>query len=62
MLSDTERQVLDILTRTDKDEAAAREMGVSLRTFRRYVADIMLRLGAANRFQAGLLAKEQGWI
>ncbi|MBB4948160.1 sugar-specific transcriptional regulator TrmB/DNA-binding CsgD family transcriptional regulator [Kitasatospora gansuensis] len=61
-LSDIERRVLDVLTRTDKDEAAAREMGVSLRTFRRYIADIMLRLGAANRFQAGLLAKEKGWI
>ncbi|MFF1867610.1 helix-turn-helix transcriptional regulator [Kitasatospora herbaricolor] len=61
-LSEVERRVLDVLTRTDKDEAAAREMGVSLRTFRRYIADIMLRLGAANRFQAGLLAKERGWI
>ncbi|MFF9350146.1 response regulator transcription factor [Streptomyces sp. NPDC014734] len=61
-LSDLERRVLEVLTRTDKDEAAAREMGVSLRTFRRYIADIMLRLGAANRFQAGLLAKERGWI
>ncbi|MFB7916480.1 helix-turn-helix transcriptional regulator [Streptomyces sp. NPDC056061] len=61
-LSDLERRVLDVLTRTDKDETAAREMGVSLRTFRRYMADIMLRLGAANRFQAGLLAKERGWI
>lgn len=61
-LSDTERRVLDVLTRTDKDESAAREMGVSLRTFRRYIADIMMRLGAANRFQAGLLAKERGWI
>ncbi|MFC9325140.1 helix-turn-helix transcriptional regulator [Kitasatospora sp. NPDC057015] len=61
-LSEVERRVLDVLTRTDKDEAAAREMGVSLRTFRRYIADIMLRLGAANRFQAGLLAKERGWL
>ncbi|WP_338697617.1 LuxR C-terminal-related transcriptional regulator [Streptomyces sp. Q6] len=61
-LSDLERRVLDLLTRADKDESAAREMGVSLRTFRRYISDIMLRLGAANRFQAGLLAKERGWI
>ncbi|MFI6944239.1 LuxR C-terminal-related transcriptional regulator [Streptomyces sp. NPDC050418] len=61
-LSATERKVLDALARMDKDEAAARELGVSLRTFRRYVADLMLRLGAANRFQAGLLAKERGWI
>ncbi|MFD4976008.1 helix-turn-helix transcriptional regulator [Streptomyces sp. NPDC058424] len=62
VLSALEHRVLDALTHADKDEAAARELGVSLRTFRRYVADIMLRLGAANRFQAGLLAKERGWI
>lgn len=61
-LGPLERRVLDVLARTDKDEAAAREMGVSLRTFRRYIADLMQRLGAANRFQAGLLAKEKGWI
>jgi DNA-binding NarL/FixJ family response regulator len=37
-------------------------MGVSVRTFRRYVADLMMRLGAANRFHAALKAKEKGWM
>ncbi|MFF5209232.1 hypothetical protein [Streptosporangium sp. NPDC000396] len=57
-----ERQVLDILSRVGKDEAGAREMGVSVRTFRKHVADLMSHLGAANRFQAGLLAKSRGWL
>jgi DNA-binding NarL/FixJ family response regulator len=61
-LSALEKQVLDILTIADKDEIAAREMGVSVRTFRRYVADLMTRLGASSRFQAALLAKSRGWM
>lgn len=57
-----EKQVLDVLARVSKDESAARELGISLRTFRRHVADLMLRLGASNRFQAAIMAKERGWI
>ncbi|UOZ06194.1 LuxR family transcriptional regulator [Amycolatopsis sp. WQ 127309] len=61
-LSTTEKQVLAILCQADKDELGAREMGVSVRTFRKHVADVMAKLGAANRFQTALLAKERGWI
>ncbi|WP_406054065.1 LuxR C-terminal-related transcriptional regulator [Streptomyces sp. NBC_01077] len=62
ILSETERQVLLLLSRSEKDEAAAREMGISVRTFRRHVADLMLQLGAGSRFQAALLAKNKGWL
>jgi DNA-binding CsgD family transcriptional regulator len=62
LLSRLERRVLAALATTDKDEIAARELDVSVRTFRRHVADIMARLGTVNRFQAGLRAKEEGWI
>ncbi|WP_153054235.1 helix-turn-helix transcriptional regulator [Planomonospora sphaerica] len=61
-LSDLERRVLSALATADKDEVAARRLDVSVRTYRRYVADLMARLGAANRFQAALRAKEQNWI
>ncbi|UBU18338.1 helix-turn-helix transcriptional regulator [Nonomuraea gerenzanensis] len=61
-LTTRERRVLYLLAGTRKDEVAAREMGVSLRTYRRYVAELLERLGAANRFQGALLAKQQGWI
>lgn len=57
-----ERAILDVLSRVDKDEIGARELGVSLRTYRRNVACLLRRLGAANRFQAGLLAAERGWL
>ncbi|MBP2326823.1 DNA-binding NarL/FixJ family response regulator [Kibdelosporangium banguiense] len=61
-LSQRERQVLDLLATAVKDEISARQMGVSLRTYRRYVAELLARLGAANRFQAAIVAKQRGWI
>ncbi|MEV6766393.1 hypothetical protein AB0N16_38365 [Streptomyces sp. NPDC051105] len=44
------------------DEAAAREINVSLRTYRRYVAEIMRELDANSRFQAGVRAVEYGLL
>ncbi|WP_256362944.1 helix-turn-helix transcriptional regulator [Streptomyces sp. TRM70350] len=61
-LSETEQQVLVLMCSVGKDEAGARELGVSVRTYRRYVADLMERLGAVNRAHAALLARERGWI
>jgi hypothetical protein len=61
-LSALEKRVLTALANYDKDEIAAREIDVSVRTYRRYVADLMARLGAVNRFQAALRAKEENWI
>ncbi|MFI6149300.1 LuxR C-terminal-related transcriptional regulator [Streptomyces sp. NPDC051109] len=45
-----------------KDEAIARRLGMSLRTARRHIADIMEELGAASRFQAGAQAAAQGLL
>ena len=61
-LSTADKEVLDLLNRFGKDEAAARAMGVSVRTFRARVAVLMARLGAASRFQAGTRARERGWV
>ncbi|WP_211763471.1 LuxR C-terminal-related transcriptional regulator [Kutzneria sp. CA-103260] len=61
-ISAVEKQVLTLLATADKDEVGARELGISLRTYRRHVADLMTRLGAGSRFQAGMLAKEMGWL
>lgn len=44
------------------DDAAARKLAVSERTFRRYVAQVFERLGATSRFQAGVRAVERGWL
>ncbi|MFF9545640.1 helix-turn-helix transcriptional regulator [Streptomyces albidoflavus] len=61
-LSEMERRVLLAMCTVGKDEAGARELGVSVRTYRRHVADLMQLLGAASRAQAALLARERGWV
>ncbi|MEU4179226.1 DNA-binding response regulator [Streptomyces sp. NPDC026589] len=60
--SGIERRVLVSMCTVGKDEAGARELGVSVRTYRRHVADLLQTLGAASRAQAALLARERGWI
>jgi DNA-binding CsgD family transcriptional regulator len=45
-----------------KDEQIARTMGLSLRTVRRRIADLMIELGADTRFQAGAEAVRRGWL
>lgn len=60
--SDTVRQVLRCLRLGLTDEVAARELSVSVRTYRRYVAEIMTLLGAGSRFQAGAHASQRGLL
>ncbi len=57
-----DRLLLLVLKSGVRDQAAAEQLGVSLRTLRRHVADLMDRLGATTRFQAAILAAERGWI
>jgi DNA-binding NarL/FixJ family response regulator len=45
-----------------KDETAARALGLSLRTYRRRVAELMDALGATSRFQAGARARDLGLV
>jgi hypothetical protein len=59
-VSDLDGDVLAQLCDGLTDEVAARRLGISVRTYRRYVAKIMLDLGATSRFQAGMLVCEQG--
>jgi DNA-binding CsgD family transcriptional regulator len=60
--SDFDRAVLMLMSSGVKDEAAARQLNVSDRTYRRHVADILTRLGASSRFQAGVEAVRRGWL
>ena len=54
------REVLRALGAGLTDEAAARRLGTSLRTYRRRVAELMAALEAGSRFQAGVRAGELG--
>lgn len=55
-------QVLKLLAAGAKDETIARQMGLSLRTVRRRVAELLGELGATTRFQAGVEAARRRLI
>lgn len=61
-LSAESRHILRLLGAGLKDEAAARRLGMSLRTYRRRVAEILALLDADSRFQAGIRAHEFGLL
>jgi DNA-binding CsgD family transcriptional regulator len=61
-LDEKSPQILQLLSSGCKDEVAARDLGVSVRTYRRYVADLMAKLEAGSRFQAGVRAASLGLI
>lgn len=62
VLAAQERELLRLLAQGLTDQVAARRLGISLRTERRMMADIMQRLGAHSRFEAGLRASERNWL
>ncbi|KQV19576.1 hypothetical protein ASE03_21700 [Kitasatospora sp. Root187] len=61
-LTAQELELLKLLEMGSTDEVAARKLGVSLRTVRRMMAEIMNRLGARSRFEAGLLVSRADWM
>lgn len=60
--SEDDLALLAMLDVGAKDEIIARELGMSPRTLRRRSAELLQRLGADNRFQAGAQAVRRGWI
>ncbi len=59
---DGRRFLLEQLMAGSTDEMIARKLGISLRTVRRRVADLMSDLGVDTRFQAGVEAVRRGWL
>jgi DNA-binding CsgD family transcriptional regulator len=59
---DLRRFLLEQLATGAQDEQIARRLGLSLRTVRRRVAEVMVELGASSRFQAGVEAARRGWL
>ncbi|MFF8789600.1 LuxR C-terminal-related transcriptional regulator [Streptomyces sp. NPDC015125] len=53
-----QRAIVRLLATGAKDEVVARRVGLSVRTCRRHIAEIMESLGADSRFQAGVLAEK----
>lgn len=56
------RSLLTLLVSGLKDEAIARQLDWSVRTMRRRMSALHEVLGAANRFQAGVIAARRGYV
>lgn len=54
------KRIISMLAQGYKDDVAARNLGMSVRTYRRYVADLMRDLDAQSRFQVGVRAAQLG--
>jgi DNA-binding CsgD family transcriptional regulator/sugar-specific transcriptional regulator TrmB len=61
-LTDQGREALKLLGKGCTDEVIARRLGVSVRTARRVASDLLARLDARSRFQAGARAVARGWV
>jgi DNA-binding Lrp family transcriptional regulator len=62
LLPEEDQLLMTLLAAGFKDQAIARRMGVGVRTVRRRIQLLLMRLGASTRFQAGLQAAEQMWL
>ncbi|MGF1432383.1 helix-turn-helix domain-containing protein [Kitasatospora sp. LaBMicrA B282] len=59
---DDQRKLLGLLAAGLTDESIARSLGWSARTTQRRLQALMRELGASTRFQAGMAARERGWL
>lgn len=55
---DIKERIIVLLSNGLKDDVVAKRLGLSVRSCRRHIAEIMERLGARSRFQAGVLTAQ----
>lgn len=60
--SEIQRRMLGLMCAGLKDGAVARQLGLSVRTVERHMADLMVRLNTKTRFECAVRAVEQGLI
>jgi DNA-binding CsgD family transcriptional regulator len=61
-LEPAEARFLRLLSAGVSDEQVAKVLGISRRTFFRYLEQLMARTGTVTRFQLAAYASRQGWI
>ncbi|MGH8891486.1 MAG: hypothetical protein ACRDV3_17200 [Acidothermaceae bacterium] len=61
-LAPIQRQIVALMAVGHSDDAVAEHLGLSVRTVRRQVAEVMERLGADTRFAAGIAAARAGFL
>jgi sugar-specific transcriptional regulator TrmB/DNA-binding CsgD family transcriptional regulator len=61
-LTETDQLILTLLGSGLQDQAIARQTSLGLRTIRRHVSSLLVRLHASSRFQAGVIAAKRDWV
>jgi len=61
-LEERDRQLLNLLASGATDAVIARTFGLSTRTVQRNIHELMQKVGAQTRFQAGMEAVNRGWL
>lgn len=61
-LTDRERAVLRLAAEGRSNKEIARSLTLSPGTVRNYLSEASAELGAANRLEAGRIAREKGWL
>ena len=59
---ETRTAILSCLAAGLTDEGIARSLGCSLRTAQRHIRRLMQDLNSTSRFQAGMEARQRGWV
>ncbi|WP_084696940.1 helix-turn-helix transcriptional regulator [Phycicoccus jejuensis] len=61
-LTPAQAEIVAMMARGSKDDAIARQLGVSVRTVRRMTSELVARLGVDSRFAFGVEAVRRGWV
>ncbi|MEV7237424.1 LuxR C-terminal-related transcriptional regulator [Streptomyces sp. NPDC051020] len=61
-IDDLKKSIVRLMAMGHKDEMVARRLGISVRTCRRHIAEIMDELNATSRFQAGVHLTRAGLV
>jgi predicted transcriptional regulator/DNA-binding CsgD family transcriptional regulator len=62
LISERDRQLISLLASGATDAVIARTFGLSTRTVQRDIHELMQKVGARTRFQAGMEAVSRGWL
>ena len=62
VLTGVQRRILRLAAVGFKDEAIARNLGLSSRSVRRHMEKLATRSGASNRLTLGIAAARLGWV
>jgi DNA-binding NarL/FixJ family response regulator len=62
LINERDRQLIGLLASGATDAVIARTFGLSTRTVQRDIHELMRKVGARTRFQAGMEAVSRGWL